>query len=590
MCGIIGYFGGKNAYGIAVSGLRSLEYRGYDSYGIALLHNNKLELMKKVGKVSELKESSGKKGNIAIAHTRWATHGKVTEKNAHPHLSQNGKIAVVHNGIIENHSDLKKFLGEGGYNFTSETDSEVIPQMIQYIMEKQNSDFFNACKETMKKIEGRNAFVALDSEKEEIVAARRGSPLVLGVGEDELFLASDVPAFLKHTKRVVFLSDNEIVRITKGEYEIIDLKTGEKIERKVKHITWNAEEAEKGDYEHFMIKEIMEQRETILRAVAQNEKEIGKVAEMIKAAFGTFFVGCGTAGKVALEGTYLFSAIAKKHVNFAFGSEFPNYHHFLTPKTLLVAISQSGETADTLEAIEEARKRGCKIVSILNVEGSTMQRLSDVTILIKSGPEKAVCSTKATTAQLAIMVALAYCCNGGFEEAKKLVEETQKKINEVVFKDKNLDKIKSLAEKIQKHESMYLIGRGQNFPIAQESAIKLQEVSYIHAEAFAGGELKHGPIALIEKGTPCIALCAEDETWDDTISNATEVKARGGFIIGVSPKNNEIFDVWLETPECGLAQGIANLIPVQLLAYYLGITRGCSVDTPRNLAKAVSVK
>ena len=347
--------------------------------------------------------------------------------------------------------------------------------------------------------------------------------------------------------------------------------------------------SEKGDYPHFMIKEVLEQRDTVSRAIKQSDGEIMEVAKMLNDSFGSFFVACGTAGKVALAGTNLFSRIANKHVNFSVSSEFPNYTHFLTDKTLMIVVSQSGETADTLEAMDAARAKGVKIVGVVNVMGSTITRQADRFLLVKAGPEKCVASTKATTGQLAIVTLLAYACAGRLEEGRELLEDASAKIN-AILTEEYVANIRALAEKIKGWESMYIIGRGLNYPMALEAAIKVQEVSYIHAEGFAGGELKHGPIALISNGTPCIVLVANDETKPDILSNAVEVKARGGFIIGVAPKNNEVFDFWIPVPDVGNASPIVNIIPVQILAYHLAVLRGCNPDMPRNLAKSVTVK
>jgi len=338
-----------------------------------------------------------------------------------------------------------------------------------------------------------------------------------------------------------------------------------------------------------MLKEIIEQKDTLARAINQEEDKILEVAEAIKNAYGTYIVGCGTAGKVGMVGTYLFSHIAQKHINFMFGSEFASFLPFMKDRSLMIAISQSGETADTLEAIEEAKKKGVKIVSIVNVETSTMARISDIVIPIKAGPEKAVASTKATTSQMAILVLLAYACAGKLDAGKKLLVDTASQINDML-NPRYEDYIRELAEKIAQVESMYIIGKDVNYPIALEAAIKLQEVSYIHAEGFAGGELKHGPIALISDGTPCIAIVANDESKPHILSNATEIKSRGGYIIGVAPENNSIFDYWIKVPDAGMASPIVNIIPIQILAYQLAVLRENNPDMPRNLAKSVTVK
>jgi len=388
---------------------------------------------------------------------------------------------------------------------------------------------------------------------------------------------------------VIYLDDNQICIITNKKIDFYDNERNEPVKKRIIEIDWDIESAEKGEFPHFMIKEIMEQKDTLNRAINQTPENIEELAQAIKKAFGTYFIGCGTAGKVGMVGEYLFAKIAKKHINFSFGSEFPNYQDFLTDKTLLVTISQSGETADTLEAIEIAKKKGCKIASIVNVESSTMARISDIVIPIKAGPEKAVASTKATTSQLAILTLLAYACDGGINLGKQLIITTASQINDML-NPRYEERIMKIAKKIQNVESMYIIGRGINYPIALEAAIKLQEVSYIHAEGFAGGELKHGPIALISKNTPVIALVANDENKKEILSNAQEVKARGGYIIGISPDNQEVFDYWIRVPDSGFTSPIVNIIPVQILAYQLAVLRKNDPDKPRNLAKSVTVK
>ncbi|HLG26025.1 MAG TPA: glutamine--fructose-6-phosphate transaminase (isomerizing) [Candidatus Gracilibacteria bacterium] len=589
MCGIFAYSGPKKTAGeIVIRGLKKLEYRGYDSWGIAFNEGGRLGLLRKVGKIGEfnLEHETLKQSTLAIGHSRWATHGGVTELNAHPHLDKNAEFAVVHNGIIENYREIKKELLEKGYEFKSETDTEAIVHLLAD--NAKGKDFVTAARLTLKQLRGRYAILLIHAGEQKIVAARRGSPLIVGVGEKEFFIASDIPAFLEHTRKVMYIDDDEMVVIN-AEPHFYNLDSDEEIEKRVVQIDWKEESAEKGNFKHFMIKEIMEQKETIYRAINQLDDDINKLAEEIKKAYGTFLIGCGTAGKVCLAASYIFSKVAKRHVNVVIGSEFPSHQDFLKEKSLVIAVSQSGETADTLEAIEVAKKKGSKVLSIINVEGSTMDRMSDFAIHIKAGPEKAVASTKATTSQLAILTLLAYATAGRLPEGKRLLIETAGKINDML-NPRYEEHIHNLAEKIKDVESMYVIGKAMNFPMALEAAIKLQEVSYIHAEGFAGGELKHGPIALISKGTPCIVLVANDETRTDILNNAQEVKARGGYIIGVSPQQEDVFDDWIKVPDAGEASAIVNIIPIQLLAYHLAVLRQNNPDMPRNLAKSVTVK
>lgn len=586
MCGIFGYIGKKeNAVSLVVSGLKKLEYRGYDSWGVSWLEGGKLIVRKSVGKISEIadNEFQSHSASFAIGHSRWATHGGVTEINAHPHVSASGKIAVVHNGIIENYLELRRELGEE--KFVSDTDTEVIPHLIEHYMDL---GFEEAFKKALSRLDGRFAVVAIESSSNKMLGARRGSPLILGVADGEYFLASDIPAFLEYTNIVNYIDDGEMVVIDEKPrfYNFLEnIGVGKRDVR----IDWDFEHAEKGEFEHFMLKEIVEQKDTINRAINQNEAEILRVADEIKKCKGCFFSGCGTAGKVCMTAEYFFSIIAHRHVNFAPASEFPVYHHFLRPESLLVVVSQSGETADVLEAMDVAKSKGAKVLSIVNVKGSSIARSSDFSLFINAGPEKAVASTKAATSQLALLMLIAYAIDGRLEKGKQLLVETASKINDML-NPRFLTYIKRVSEKIKNADNCYIIGKASNYPMALESAIKIQEVSYVHAEGFAGGELKHGPIALISEGTPCIALFANDEVKKDILSNTIELKARGAYIIGIGPEKFDVFDEWIKVPDCSHAQPIANLIPVQLLAYYMATLRGCNPDMPRNLAKSVTVK
>ncbi|MBU0766417.1 glutamine--fructose-6-phosphate transaminase (isomerizing) [Patescibacteria group bacterium] len=590
MCGIFGYVGQRNDAGsLVIDGLKNLEYRGYDSWGIACKIDETLSIEKDIGKISGIKTSNFSDScALAIGHTRWATHGGVTTQNAHPHANEDETIAVVHNGILENYQELRAYLEKKGHSFKSETDSEVIPHLIEEYM-KETGDFASAARRACKDFEGRFGFLALHTESNTLVAARNGSPLIIGVGEDGYFIASDIPAFLEHTKMVQYLDDGEMV-VTDGNNIIFsNLETGEAIEKREIEITWSVEQAQKGEYDHFMLKEIMDQKESVARAVNQNEDQILTLAEAIKNAHGTFLVGCGTAATACMAAEYFFSVIAEKHVNFAPASEFKLYHHFLKPKSLVIVVSQSGETADVLEAMKVAKSKGSKVLAIVNSEGSTIDREADYSLLINAGPERAVASTKALTGQMAVLMLIAYAMNDKLREGQKLLLETSSKINDML-NPRYVNFIEELAEKIQEKSALFIIGKSWNYPMALESAIKIQEVSYVHAQGFAGGELKHGPIALIEEGTPCIALVGNDEVKADIISNAIELKSRGAFIIGVAPENNEVFDVWIKVPDAGNAQALVNIIPVQALAYFLAVKRGKDPDMPRNLAKSVTVK
>lgn len=587
MCGIFGYLGKRdNALELVIKGLQKLEYRGYDSWGVATDLNGELFCEKKVGKISEanLDDFKDKKTSLAIGHTRWATHGGVTDVNAHPHFDPEKKIAVVHNGIIENYLEIRDELGKE--NFVSETDTEVIAHLIAKY--RKEMSFKEAVLKVVQRLEGRYAIVVMNVGENYLIAARRGSPLIVGIGDGEAFLASDIPAFLEYTQDVNYLDDNQMVIINDG-VEFLNLETGEPIKKRLVNIDWEAESAEKGEYDHFMLKEILEQKDSIHRAINQDTDEIMHIAQMIKDSRGCFLSGCGTAGKVCMAGEYFFSIIANRHVNFAPSSEFPIYHHFLKPESLLIVVSQSGETADVLEAMEAAKKKGSKVLSIVNVEGSTIARHSDFSLHIKAGPEKAVASTKAATSQMALFLLIATAMRGELQEGRRILAEVASKINDML-NPRFLTYIKSVAEKIKDQENVYIIGKAENYPMALEAAIKIQEVSYIHAEGFAAGELKHGPIALITEGTPCISFVANDEVKQDVINNTIELKARGAYIIGISPENNEVFDEWIKVPDVGVASPLVNVVPIQILAYYIAVLRGLNPDMPRNLAKSVTVK
>lgn len=599
MCGIFSYIGPQtNATKLTLQGLKKLEYRGYDSWGIGYKQDNQTKLHKQVGKIENIPEfllSSDLESNIAIAHSRWATHGGVNQTNAHPHFSADQNFLLVHNGIFENYAEIKQLLINKGYQFKSETDTEVAAHLVQDCYESEK-DIKKAVQKALSMLEGRYAILLINNYDNSLIAARRGSPLIIGVGQNlkEFFIASDVPAFIEHTNQVMYLDDNQLLianldQSNQAEIKFYDLKNLNQIEKRIIQVNIESAEAEKGEFKHFMIKEILDQKETIARSINQDEAKIQQVADLINNAYGTYFIGCGTAGKVGLTGTYIFSKIAKKHINFTFSSEFEICRNFITKGSLVLAISQSGETADTLEALEITKENQGTIVSIVNVDGSSIARMSDIHIPLKVGPEKAVASTKATTSQIAILILLAYACIGQIKQGIQLLIGTSGKINDML-NPRYEAHLLQLAEKIQHVESMYIIGKGENYPIALEAAIKLQEVSYIHAEGFAGGELKHGPLALITQGTPVIVLAPKDENYKHILSNAQEIKARGGYIIGVCPENNDVFDYWIKVPEADIDSPIINIIPIQILAYHLAVLRNNDPDMPRNLAKSVTVK
>lgn len=593
MCGIFGFVSNnKHSASEILEGLKLLEYRGYDSWGVAVKIknqkspiNNQIKVEKNIGKIGNVKLHLPK-SNIGIGHTRWATHGGVTLKNAHPHLNCKKNIAVVHNGIIENYRELKKELIKKGHKFISETDSEVFAHLVEEFLKKEG--FATSVRDAFNKIHGLNAIVVMNSVSSEIIAAKTGSPLVVGIGNKEFFISSDSQEIAKYAKKALFLKDNEMVVLGK-EIQLLSLPKGNKLKPKFEKIQFIQKKEEKGKYPHFMLKEIMEQPK-VLENIAKNYQNIIQdLSQKIKKAYGTYFVGAGTAYYACLAGTYLFSKIAKIHVNTEPASEFNYLEDFLTPKSLVIALSQSGETIDVIEPLGQAKKRKSKIIALTNVRGSTIYRLADHKILLGAGPEKAVASTKVYSAKLAILLMLAFSMNGEMKKAERLLKLTIKEIKRILSIS-YLKRIQKLAKYLQSKEHIFIIGRGVSYPSALEAALKIKEVSYLHGEGIAGGELKHGPIALIEKGTPCVVFAPNDETYNAIMSNATEVKARGAVLIGVSFKNSEIFDYFLEIKDLKEATLIAQIIPFQLLAYYLAVFKGYDPDKPRNLAKSVTVR
>lgn len=585
MCGIFGYVGTKeNAAEIVLEGLKLLEYRGYDSWGVTVKIGGKLGVDKHVGKIGAAKVALPK-SNLGIGHTRWATHGGVTEKNAHPHLDCNQEVAVIHNGIVENHEVLRKELIKKGHVFLSETDTEVIPHLIGEYLKIEG--FSSAVRDTFNRLKGLNAIVVAYAPSREIVACKTGSPLVVGVAKDGYYIASDATGIIRHTRKVLFLKDNEMVILGK-KMKLIKLPKGAPIPAKIETINWKIEEAEIGKYSHFMEKEIYEEPVVIERIAHEFGDQIEKLSRKIKKAKGTFFIGAGTAYHASLAGTYLFSKIAKKHVNTASASEFNYLEDFLTRDSLIIALSQSGETIDVIEPLQRAQNKGASIVAITNALGSTIYRMGDFRLLLGAGPEKAVASTKAYIAKISVLTMLVYALTKENKVGKKVLLDAAAEVRRLL-KPTQIEQIKKLASVLYKSEHIYTIGRGVSFATALETALKIKEVSYIHTEGLAGGELKHGTIALIEKGTPCIVFAPKDDTYSAIISNATEIKARGGLVIGVSSENASIFDYWIEVKETD-SPLITQVIPLQMLSYFLAVKRGFDPDKPRNLAKSVTVK
>lgn len=589
MCGIFGVVNDKNnqAAQTVLNGLKKLEYRGYDSWGISIIPDGGKEINvdKHIGKIGQAKTNLPK-GLIALGHTRWATHGGVTDENAHPHLDCQKKIAVIHNGIVENYQEVKEELVKKGHKFISETDTEVIAHLIEEKL--KNKPIVDAVFETFKTLRGSNAIAVLDLQSKTIIACRNGSPLVVGLGNNQYFLASDVPAFLKETNKVYFLDDGEAVVLSNSGVKLFDLENEKEKTLTPQTLDWKLEDAEKGGYPHFLLKEIYEQLKTIPKTISINEKEIIKLADKIKSGYKVILTGCGTASYCTLAGKYFFAeqGIDAQSVP---SYEFMPFSKFIDKKTLVIAVSQSGETADTLVAVREAKKRGAEIVAVLNARGSTLERLADTILSVGAGPEIAVVSTKAFTSQSATLYLLATAVSDKYMLGKEKINELGKTLKEWL-NVQLINQIVTLAKQLMDEEHMYLIGKHLNYPATLEFALKIKETSYIHAEPFAAGELKHGVITLIQKGTPCFVLASQDEVKNEVLSSASELKARGGLMIGIAPFASSEFDVVIKTPDLGNLTIFANIIVGQLLGYYLGIGRGADPDKPRNLAKSVTVK
>ena len=585
MCGIFAYVGKNNSAAEDVlAGLKLLEYRGYDSWGIAVKQGKKLLFEKHVGKIGNAKTILPK-SSLGIGHTRWATHGGVTVANSHPHLDCQKELALVHNGIIENYQELKKKLLKKGHIFLSETDTEVAVHLIEDHLKTKG--FATAVRDAFSEIKGFNAFVIAHSASNEIIAVKSGSPIVAGIGKKGLYVSSDVSGIVKHTRQVVFLEDNQMIIL--GEtLTLIQLPSGKKITPTIQTIDWKFEDTTRGKYKHFVDKEIHEQPRVIANLATNSHSEVQKFAQLIKKAYGTFFLGCGSAGYAGLAGTYLFSQIAKKHVNFSVGSEFSYLEDYITPQTVIIPISQSGETIDVVDPVAKAKKKGATIASIVNVVGSTLYRQSDYHLLLQAGPEKAVIGTKSFTSMIAVLLLIAYALAKKQSDGEALLQRTAKNITKLFS---STEEIMKVAKKIKNTNDVYIIGRGLSYAASLEMALKLKETAYVHAEGFAGGELKHGVIALIEKGTPCIVVAPNDETYWEIISNAQEVKARGGYIVGIGPRNNAVFDSFLKTADAKEATIIEQVIISQILAYNVALLKGLQdPDKPRNLAKSVVVK
>ncbi len=613
MCGIVGYIGKKQAYPILIKGLKRLEYRGYDSTGIALI-NGDTHIYKRKGKVSDLEsviQDENLSGTIGIGHTRWATHGEPNDCNAHPHASQNGKFIIIHNGIIENYDRLKEKLKNRGYTFESETDTEVLANLIEYIYMKGGKAVTAeiAVRMALSKVIGAYGIVVIaKDEPDMLIAARKGSPLVIGVGEGEYFIASDATPIIEHTKTVIYLNNDNVAVIKRNELVLKTIQNDELIPE-VQELTMDIGAIEKQGYDHFMLKEIFEQPQSITDtfrgriSLDLSEIRLGGLFDVmpkLEAAKRILIVACGTSWHAGLVGEYLIEEFARIPVEVEYGSEFRYRNPIITPEDIVIAISQSGETADTLAAIELAKQAGATVLGVCNVVGSSIPRETHAGVYTHAGPEIGVASTKAFTAQVTVLTMMALMLGHRkgilpdklYRELIKELVAVPDKIEKILKQNENFVKIAELYKDAT--NSLYL-GRGFLFPVALEGALKLKEISYIHAEGYPAAEMKHGPIALIDKNMPVYVLATKDKSYDKIVTNIQEVKARNGIVIAVVTEGDTVIkgiaDHVLEIPKCHEAIApLLTVVPLQLLSYHIAVMRGCNVDQPRNLAKSVTVE
>lgn len=604
MCGIVGYIGFRNATDVLIDGLRRLEYRGYDSAGVAVRTPEGLKVVKRSGKLSALERALKEEhleGPLGVGHTRWATHGAPTDPNAHPHTTEDGTIAVIHNGIIENYLELKEALRARGHRFASDTDSEVLAHLIE---EKYQGDLFEAFREALKEVRGAYAVVAVHKDHQELVAARTVSPLVIGLGEGENFLASDVPALLPYTRRVIFLHDGDLARITREGVVVTDLE-GRPLSREAVEVDWTLEAAEKGGFPHYMLKEIYEQPWVLENTLGgrlreeEGDVELGLSLDP-KAIDRIHVIACGTASYAGWYGKYLLEALARIPTEWDVASEYRYRDPLADERTLAIAISQSGETIDTLEGLREAKAKGARTLGVINAKGSSITREVEDVLYIHAGPEIGVASTKAYTAMLSAMAMLAVHLGRGRgilsrEKARELIREMRKlpRLVEEVLEKRPI--IAHLAEKYHQAQDFLFLGRHVQAPTAYEGALKLKEISYIHAEAYPAGEMKHGPIALIDEHLPVVVLATQGPLYEKTLSNIQEVRARGGKVIAIATLGDagiaKLAQDVLYVPEVHpLLAPIVSVVPLQLLAYEIAVLLGRDVDQPRNLAKSVTVE
>lgn len=590
MCGVFGYTGKQIANDLVFQGLKRLEYRGYDSWGIAVNDKQHLQVFKAVGEITDRKELKKLPSvNTAIGHTRWATHGGVTTNNAHPHNSENKFFTLVQNGIVENYSELKKSLEQKGYIFKTQTDTEVIVKLIEN--EQKIKKPFKACiTKAFRLLKGRNTIVILTKDND-IYAIRNGSPLVIGKSKDGIFLASDALSFSPHTNKVILLDDHDFVHISNGKIEITNILSKKKKDVKIHVLKNKYVDINKGKYAHYMLKEIIEQQNTIINATQYTKEELKPLVEDITEAHRVYVVGAGTAGFAAGQIAYFLRNISGIDAQDVKSYEFKSYINILSSKDLVIAVSQSGETADTIEVLEIAKSKRCKIASIVNMLGTTISRMSNHQYFTNAGPEICVASTKVFTAQCSWGYLLAKTIANEYDQAQKDVVNLSVKLGKFLHND-TYKNIKKIVKKIKGSEHLFVLGKGSNANISLEGALKIKEISYKHIEGFMAGELKHGVIALVEKGTPIFGIISDDQDSKDMVSSMEQVKARGALTIGVGDKkfNNDLFDFFIATPQVNGLSGVSNVIAFQLVSYFLSLELGNNIDKPRNLAKSVTVK
>jgi glucosamine--fructose-6-phosphate aminotransferase (isomerizing) len=612
MCGIVGYIGHRQAWPLVIKGLKRLEYRGYDSAGIALLHAGEMNILKKAGKVQELENFAVGKdlsGTVGIGHTRWATHGPPSDYNSHPHTSNNSQLSIIHNGIIENYATLKTELLRRGHTFNSDTDTEVLIHLIEEIYKSDDIDLLEAVRLALHEVNGAYAIVIMDKENpDQLIAARKGSPMVIGVGDGEYFVASDATPIIEYTKNVIYMNDNEIAFIKRDELLIKHLNNVE-VTPYVQELEMQLEALEKGGYEHFMLKEIYEQPRSIRDCMrGRIYPELGEVqlggikeyADKLKNIDRIIIVACGTSWHAGLVGEYLIEEYARIPVEVEYASEFRYRNPIITEKDVVIAISQSGETADTMAAIEMAKEKGATIFGVCNVVGSSIPRITHAGVYTHAGPEIGVASTKAFTAQVTVLTQMAFYMaqQKGTMTKSQLVELLTEMDNIPAKIEKALKSdtiIKEIAHKFKDSRNCLFLGRGSGFPVALEGALKLKEISYIHAEGYPAAEMKHGPIALIDEEMPVVVIATKNSSYEKVISNIQEVKARKGQVIAIVTEGDtevrEMADYCIEIPDASEAfLPLLATIPLQLLSYHIAVLRGCNVDQPRNLAKSVTVE